>query len=493
MPAMTSEQADIKKLIDALPKFDASLSVKDIEDGKFKPVEEGLSYYAKLLGKDALHAAMNTPLDAPIVFDGGTANTLDDYIREAKRYQLTDEGQVYSNSNARRSQIEGIPGGAQGQGHTAQREAFIKYEESRQDEAPAFFLSKLAEQAGAKNLFAKPGNEPVGVYDVGYYDGAQSQKIVQAIKEAGVAPENILYSGADLLSEHAIAEKAKAQNISDARKRLIDEGIPEQNIALTWGKLGFTDPVMDDKTTPNGALALEGSRQQHANDIVAAINVTNFGDSELFKSQLDGLAKDNAIILALHDAGGEGSLVEFRKNLNALAGKRIVRNDEAATDVVDKMFSATGEEPRKVATFTVPYTLKIPKITDDMWNAMKATKTGEFNTRYEDEFAGDAEAKKTYKEARLRVEFIMGQPLNTFNDGERALALDSLKTYLEEKQSSGVYVIHGRHKGQIALSKEHKQELGEAVDAAAQATEQHFNHFASLAQNEKTQGRDGPG
>ncbi len=441
----TEQQQTLKELIDALPVFDSTLPVKDVEGGKFRQVERAVTDYAATLKNEGRLA--NT-LNSEIVIDGQTT-TLERYIREARRYQLTEDGNLYNTGSARRDEVAGIPGGVEGQGYRAQFAAFLAIETPTQAQALTTFINKLQKQKDAAALF----QGGVRVFDIGYNNGKKSAKIATALQQGGVKGQDIIFNGMELVG----------QNSAEATEELVRAGLNRDHIHLTGGKLGFTDATMGDGTTPNMALTLESLPTEQRHDIVLALNVYNFGDRDLFWRQVDGAMKPGALTISVHDAGGDA--LDFRREVNRKAGKTLMRNaGEPATETIEAHFDHQG---RKLATFDVPYATAFPPISDEMWETMSQVKTAMFNRDYRSDVEGTDIDPEEYRQARLRVEFTLGQPLTTYSDTERALVLDTLRDKLEAKN----YTFFEKSQGQVILSKEHSKELEGAVQAAAKATQ----------------------
>lgn len=446
---MTPEQEELKKRIDALPVFDSALPVRDIEDGRFKAAETAVAEEAASL---RIQGKLPEVLNTPVIIEG-QETTLEKYIRTAKRYQLTEGANLYSTASARRDEVWEIPPGPTGQGHAAQRAAFIATETSQQGKAAAMFIDKLHDEPGAEALF----KDSVRVFDIGYHNGNESAKVAAALQNAGVKGKDIVYGGMELVPSHS----------TDATKALVKAGVWSENIHLKGGKLGFTDATMGDKISPNLALQLEHTPPEQKHDIVLALNVSNFGDRELFWKQADAAMKPEAMTIALHDDGGDA--LDFRKEVNSRAGRPLMRNaGDPATIAIESHFAAQNRKP---STFDVPYAASFPSISDEMWQAMKENvQTAVFNRRYEEDVKDMAVDSQLYKQARLGVEFLLGQPLTTYSNEERTLVLDTLKEKLESKN----YTLSGNFQGQIILSKEHSKDLEDAVQSAAMATGKHL-------------------
>jgi len=455
---MTPEQEELLKRINALPKFDTLLPVTVIENDGTKAAEAQLKEYAASLGKERLSAALSS-----VITIDGKITTLEEYIREEKRYQLTENANLYSTASARRDEVdELLPELRKTQGLAGQRAAFLAREVSEQNKAPSLFINELRKQPGANELFAAANSETgLRVFDVGYHNGVQSASVVEGLKAVGVAPDKVVWNGMDFLTDVETDGK-------NARTRLIEAGIKPEHLALAGGKLGFTGTLGDN--SPNHALELENTPAEHKDHIVLALNVTNFGDKELFFKQLDGRMKPEAITIALHDTGGDA--LALRREVNKAAGKELMRNaGDPATMAIEKYFGSE-EQKRKPSAFKVPYKVDFSAVTDDMWKIMKENvQTATFNRDYRDDVIGTSTDPEEYKKARLSVEFILGQPLTTYSKDESGQILDAFQKTLAAHDQS----LTGTLEGQVILSKEHSLGLAQAVEAAAKATDQQLN------------------
>lgn len=433
---MTPEQEELLDLIGKLPVHDGRLPVQDIENGRYREIEQSIQFAAKKLAGEGM---LKDFLGTKISDHDGDAMTVDFFLKNIKRYQITDDGTLISKSRARRSEIAGVPG------HADQREAFLAVcDFETQNIAVSTFLGKLKH---SRPEFFKEGAR---IFDIGFFDGSVSQALVNGLIVDGMRPEAIAYRGMDLQPSH----------IEEATTALTQTGIPLANIHLQGGKLGFSDKLLHDGS-PNHALTLQETLESDKPNIVLAHNVYNFGDPNLFWAQAQGALDKESIVIALHDEGGD--LADFRNHINSRADTPLLRNAPSASDAVQKQLATQG---MTFSDFSVPYTITFPDMPQQAWRIMaEHTQTGVFNRPYEQDVAGTGIDPQQYKQFRLLVEYVIGEPLATFSPDERTRLLDSLHEFVQSKGNK----FSGSAGVQVALSREHSKELAEAVEQAARA------------------------
>lgn len=433
---ITPDQQALFDRINALPVYSSELSTRHLEDGLYAPVEQELKdKMAEMKQAKTLSMALDNAITL-----GGKVTTLRQYAAEAKRCQIGVDGSLITKAQARRGEIRDAAGNTIVPDHKESREAYERAADfSKQDQAPLLFLEKLKAKPGAAELFA----DDVRVFDIGYHNGRVSGDIAKTLIAQGVPADKIHYDGMDLVPTHAPA----------ATRALVNAGIPAANITLRGGKLGFTGTLQDGST--NEALTLTSTPADKKADIALALNVYNFGDRELFWQQVDGVMKDNAITIAMHDASGD--VLELKQAINKQANRQLVRIASPVTKSTGEYFN---QENRQFSNFSVPYTLTFPQAPDSAWQCLKQASTGNFVLPYERQGAKSGMKPAKYREFRALVEFVLGEPLGAFNDKERALVIDALHEKVKEKKGA----LSGTLETQVLLSRQHSKDLANAVE-----------------------------
>lgn len=267
---MTPEQQKLLEAIYALPTHDSRLSVQQILGPEIKEMEQEAERAAKDM---AARGELAQWLDSP---SGENAMSPRQILQEIKRYQMLDDGTLLSKSRARTG-IPGVPD------HQEQRKAFEAAADfSRQDAAIDRFVKNLHKNPKAKSLFDE---KTLRLFDVGYGNGETSKNLVNSLQDVGIAPKNIVFGGMDLVSANA----------DRATQKLKEAGLPDWNIRLQGGALGFDDRKLFDGT-PNHATDLE-SGEGDTYRIATALNVYNFGNREKFLRQINKVLGDESIAI----------------------------------------------------------------------------------------------------------------------------------------------------------------------------------------------------
>lgn len=154
----------------------------------------------------------------------------------------------------------------------------------------------------------------------------------------------------------------------------------------------------------------------------------------------------------------------------------MLRNAHSAGDELETLLAGSNHD---FSDLKVPYTITFPVIMTPQWEAMKKVPTGVFNQPYEKDVEGTTIDPQDYKQARLLVEFCLGEPLGAFSQDERNYVLDQFKSMLDKKN----YQLSGVSSVQVALSREHSKELEDAVETAARATGKEFAPHLEAARN----------